>query len=53
MAVVQKRSLTSSMWLPSAYTYVTTASFHVLSNSSFIYHPFIRRYLVEGLKRRR
>jgi hypothetical protein len=25
--------------------YATTASFHILSNSS-IYHPFIRRYIV-------
>jgi hypothetical protein len=23
-----------------------TASFHILSNSSFTYHPFIRRYIV-------
>jgi hypothetical protein len=30
----------------SALNYSTTASFHVLSNSSFIYHPFIRRYII-------
>jgi hypothetical protein len=23
-----------------------SASFHILSNSSFIYHPFVRRYIV-------
>jgi hypothetical protein len=25
---------------------VTTYFFHVLSNSSFTYHPFIRRYII-------
>jgi hypothetical protein len=34
------------------FNYATTDSFHILSNSSFIY-PFIRRFLPELMKRRR
>jgi hypothetical protein len=46
LTVVFEVFLSPSIQMPGQYFKLGDASFNILSNSSFTYHPFIRRYIV-------